>query len=364
MMRKGRREQAREEASGKLSDMLGDFLRSATDKDAVHVYMTKISQMITDEGKSLIVEFGDILKYNSDLANRLLLEPDSSLASFRIAAYETMRSENALFADRVRRELRVRIRGIPDLVPLRKLDTSFLDRMLAVSGIVVETSEIRPLMTSAAWVCQNGHLTYQDQEELMLKRPPRCELCGEKRLELDGRQSRFTDYQKIRIQEIPEEVPPGQPSQSFDVNLDGDLVNTVRPGDRVVLTGIMRAVPDHSAGGSKTRLFKSQIDCNYIEKRAVVPSGHEQPSARWRLNPSKVKEARRIAIQALEKNPSMSDPEVIAEIRRLSPSVNRYEALWGVNQAKIHLWKDERPDPEFDKELDDWDMVFGRLRKP
>ena len=160
-------------ASGKLSEMFEDFLKSVEDRNGNSVYRSKISQLISGEGKSLVVDFGDLLRYNSDLANRVLLEPDSSLTSFKIAAFETMRSENALYADRVKRELTVRLRGLPDLVPLRRVDTSHIDRMIAISGMVVRTSELRPMMTEGARVCPSGHLTYQEQDDLQLKRPPK-----------------------------------------------------------------------------------------------------------------------------------------------------------------------------------------------
>ncbi len=259
-------------ASGKLSEMFEDFLKSVTDRSGNPVYRAKISQLISSEGKSLVVDFGDLLRYNNDLANRVLLEPDSSLASFRIAAFETMRSENALYADRVKRELTVRLRALPDLVPLRKVDTSYIDHMIAVSGMVVRTSELRPLMTEAAWLCPSGHLSYEPQDDLALKKPAKCELCGEIRnFELDRRHSRFIDFQVVRVQELPEELPPGQLPQFFDVNIEGDIVNTARPGDRVVLTGVVRAVPDYALGQVRTRLFRSQIDCNQVEVKGKEP---------------------------------------------------------------------------------------------
>ena len=259
-------------ASGKLSEMFEDFLKSVVDRGGNPVYRSKISQLISSEGKSLVVDFGDLLKYNGDLANRVLLEPDSSLGSFKIAAFETMRSENALYADRVKRELTVRLRGLTDLVPLRKVDTSYIDRLIAISGMVVRSSELRPLMTEGAWLCPSGHLTYQAQDDLPLKRPPKCELCGEARnFELDRRHSRFVDFQILRVQELPEELPPGQLPQFFDVNVEGDIVNMARPGDRVILTGVVRAVPDYSQGMVKTRLFRSQIDCNQVEVKGKEP---------------------------------------------------------------------------------------------
>jgi replicative DNA helicase Mcm len=254
--------------SGKLSALFEDFLKTVTDKSNESIYRLRISQLIANEGKSLAVDFGDLLRYSSDLANKIILEPDAALPEFRTAAFETMRSENPLYADRIRRDLVVRIRGIPDQVPLRKVDTSHLDKLIAVSGMVVRTSELRPLMTQAAWACPSGHVTFEDQKELMLKRPARCELCGETRnFELDQRHCRFIDFQIVRIQELPEELPPGQLPQFFDVNIEGDVVNTARPGDRVVMTGIVRAVQDYGFGQMKTRLFRSQIDCNYVEVR-------------------------------------------------------------------------------------------------
>ena len=259
-------------ASGKLSEMFEDFLKSVTDRSGNSVYRAKISQLISNEGKSLVVEFTDLLRYNNDLANRVLLEPDSSLGSFKIAAFETMRSENALYADRVKRELTVRLRALPDLVPLRRVDTSYIDHMIAVSGMVVRTSELRPMMTEAAWLCPSGHLTYEMQDDLALKKPAKCELCGEIRnFELDRRHSRFIDFQVVRVQELPEELPPGQLPQFFDVNVEGDIVNTARPGDRVVLTGVVRAVPDYTLGQVRTRLFRSQIDCNHVEVKGKEP---------------------------------------------------------------------------------------------
>jgi replicative DNA helicase Mcm len=259
-------------ASGKLSEMFEDFLKSVTDRSGSSVYRAKISQLISNEGKSLVVDFSDLLRYNNDLANRVILEPDSSLTSFKIAAFETMRSENALYADRVKRELTVRLRALPDLVPLRMVDTSYIDHMIAVSGMVVRTSELRPLMTEAAWLCPSGHLTYETQDDMALKKPAKCELCGEIRnFELDRRHSKFIDFQVLRVQELPEELPPGQLPQFFDVNVEGDIVNTARPGDRVVLTGVLRAVPDYALGQVRTRLFRSQIDCNHVEVKGKEP---------------------------------------------------------------------------------------------
>ncbi len=249
-----------------MSELLESFLKTFQDKNGNYRYRTRISQLVASGGKSVLVDYDDLIQFNVDLAHQLLQEPDGSFEEFRNAAYETMSSENAPYADRVRKVLAVRIRGIQDRVLLRKVDTSYLDKLIAVSGMVVRTSELRPLLVDGAFVCPSGHLTMQLQDGLVIKRPVKCENCDETRnLELDQKKSSFIDSQILRIQELPEELPPGQLPQFFDVDLQGETVNTARPGDRLVLTGVVRAEPDFAPGQGKMRLFRSKIEGNYIE---------------------------------------------------------------------------------------------------
>jgi replicative DNA helicase Mcm len=258
--------------SGKMSEQFEDFLKSVTDRRGNFVYRDKVAQLPSSGGESLVVDFGDLVRYNDTLATEIIKSPDSSLKAFRTAAFETLRSENPAYADHISKNLNVRIRGMTDLVPLREVDTSYLDKLFAVSGMVVRTSELRPLLTEAAWVCTSGHTTMERQDDVILKKPAKCETCEEARnFELDKKASKYVDFQVIRVQELPEELPPGQLPQFFDVNIEGDIVNVARPGDRAIVTGILRAVPDYSVGQVRMRLFKSQIDCNHIEMRGKDP---------------------------------------------------------------------------------------------
>ncbi len=82
-----------------------------------------------------------------------------------------------------------------------------------------------------AFICPNGHVTKLIQEGEVIKRPLKCEGCEEVRnLELDEKRSTFIDSQILRVQELPEELPPGQLPRFFDVDVVGDIVNAARPG--------------------------------------------------------------------------------------------------------------------------------------
>lgn len=64
------------------------------------------------------------------------------------------------------------------------------------------------------------------------------------RWELNHRDSLFLDWQKLRVQEPSTDIPAGSMPRSIDVILRGDIVDTVKPGDRAIFTGMIIVVPD------------------------------------------------------------------------------------------------------------------------
>ncbi|MGA2875131.1 MAG: LAGLIDADG family homing endonuclease [Nitrososphaerales archaeon] len=262
-----------------VQDKLGQFLRGFEDDRRELKYRIQISNLAATQGKSIIVDYPDVEKYDTDLATSIVQQPDLFLKSFDDAALEILNLYNPAHADKIRKELHVRLRELTDRISLRAVTKEQLNTMIMVNGMVTRTSELRPLAVTAAFRCSNRHITMveQDGSGIILKRPIKCETegCGESRnFELDEKRTEFVDFQVIRIQEMPEELPPGQLPQSFDVNMTGDLVNIARPGDRIVLTGIVKAESEN-IGGASRKLFITRIEANFTEQIGKRPEEQE-----------------------------------------------------------------------------------------
>jgi DNA replicative helicase MCM subunit Mcm2 (Cdc46/Mcm family)/intein/homing endonuclease len=256
------------QSAGTIGEQFDLFLRSFKAPDGTNKYISRIDRMIADGQTSIIVDYEDLLNFDTELATAIVKEPDRMLQYFREAAFQVVRTENVAYAESIENQLQVRIAGLIDKLPLRGVSAKYLDRLVAITGMVVRTSEIKPRATLAAFRCPKDHITYVPQRSNNLKKPERCAECTEMReFQLDTKLSKFTDYQVIRLQELPEELPPGQLPQSIDAELVGDLVNRARPGDRIIITGVVRAEPEGGIGIGKQTTFRTSMDSNYIDVR-------------------------------------------------------------------------------------------------
>jgi DNA replication licensing factor MCM3 len=73
----------------------------------------------------------------------------------------------------------------------------------------------------------------------------------------------YRDHQTISIQEMPERAPAGQLPRSVDVLMDDDMVDRVKPGDRIQLVGIFRSLGNRNAG-SGSAIFRTLILANNV----------------------------------------------------------------------------------------------------
>jgi replicative DNA helicase Mcm len=255
-----------EQTSAALSNQLEAFLRGFKDREGNYRYFDLINHMMASNSTSLVVDYIDLDIASPDLAKLITYKPDETLEAFNEAVISVLREIHFDYAEETQDKIKVRIGNYTVQKGLREINAEMIDKLIGVSGMVVRTSEVKPLAKKIGYRCQNCEAVNEAQlKGLSLKKPTKCINCSEKELEMDPDNSLFTDFQLVRLQELPEDLPAGQLPHYVEVTVMDDLVDRCRPGDRVLLTGIVRIEQEQIALQGRTNLFRLRMEGNNIE---------------------------------------------------------------------------------------------------
>lgn len=140
--------------------------------------------------------------------------------------------------------------NLPLVSRIRALRTSQIGKLLSISGTVTRTSEVRPELNLATFICENCNMVVPNIEQTFrYTEPTQCPnlTCGNRfGWRLDIRQSTFVDWQKVRIQENSSEIPTGSMPRTMDVILRGEMVDRAKAGEKCIFTGTLIVIPDVS----------------------------------------------------------------------------------------------------------------------
>jgi replicative DNA helicase Mcm len=259
-----------EEVTEKIMDYYErflDFIRNYRDESGRIKYIDRIRRMILFNKSSLIVEYPDLYRYDPDLAQSLIDEPDKFLRSASKAIEEVVAQENPDYLKRKKRFV-ARIVNLYETVKIRDIKSEYIGKMIQVEGIITRMLPVKSKLIRAVFrhsKCGAEFFWPESEDEVIgekLEKPPICPVCGESGgvFTLVKEKSIYVDYQRVVVQERPEDVPGGQMPRSIEVELSEDLVDTARPGDRVSIVGIVRL----QQTSSKSPLFDLYIEANSI----------------------------------------------------------------------------------------------------
>ena len=143
--------------------------------------------------------------------------------------------------------------NLPLISRIRQLRTASVGKLLSISGTVTRTSEVRPELYLATFICEGCRTVVSNVEQTFrYTEPTQCPnlTCGNRQgWRLDIRQSTFVDWQKVRVQENSSEIPTGSMPRTMDVILRGEIVDRAKAGEKCVFTGTLIVVPDVSQLG-------------------------------------------------------------------------------------------------------------------
>jgi DNA replication licensing factor MCM4 len=180
---------------------------------------------------------------------------------------------------------------------LRCLDPVAMDTLLSVKGMIVRSSPIIPDLKIAHFgCCVCGHVVQVAIDRGKIAEPTaRCPQCNTAAsYQLVHNRCVFADKQLVRLQETPDEVPAGQTPASVTCFSFDDLVDAVQPGDKVEVTGVLRAQPlrVHPKISKLKTVYKTYLDVIHFRTIAGIDNdqtkhdlaataGHQSNRSRW-----------------------------------------------------------------------------------
>ena len=249
-----------------------DFYRLFQEKPGVYKYLDQINDVISKGGTTLIVFYEDLLAFDPQIADKLKTDPESVLEDAIEAFKNILKFQGTVITNQyyfVR--VATQDKKCPLFIHLRGLRAKNIDNFIWSNGILIRSSTIRPKLKRATFECVLCGSQFEViQLTSKIKWPnfcsnQRCKAKSQSDFRLISKSSEFIDWQSIMIQEIPEDLPPGRIPRSVQAILTHDLVDSVKPGDRIKIMGIFKSVLAHSTQSNNSTLFKTFIDVNFID---------------------------------------------------------------------------------------------------
>uniref|UniRef100_A0A7N8Y413 DNA replication licensing factor MCM3 n=1 Tax=Mastacembelus armatus TaxID=205130 RepID=A0A7N8Y413_9TELE len=247
-----------------------DYLDFLDDDQDQGIYQSKVRDMISENKARLIVNINDLRRRNEARAAKLMNNAFEELLAFQLALKDLVASVDGTYAKQYE-EFFIGLEGSfgSKHVTPRTLTSRLLGSMVCVEGIITKCSLVRPKVVRSVHYCPATKKTLERKYTDMtsLDAFPSSAIYPTKDeennpLETEFGLSIYKDHQTITVQEMPEKAPAGQLPRSVDIILDNDLVDTVKPGDRVQVVGTYRCLPGKKGGFTSGTFRTIMIACH------------------------------------------------------------------------------------------------------
>ncbi|KAI1414387.1 MCM-domain-containing protein [Hypoxylon sp. FL1857] len=212
------------------------------------------------------VNITDLIKYNEELAHRLVTEPAELIPLFEGALKKcTHRIVFPHEPKAVIPEHQLLLHSNAEDVSIRNLDSETIARLVRVPGIVIGASVMSSKATELHLQCRNclhtqmipvfgGFTGVTLPRTCGRQRPPNdpSEKCPLDPYFIIHEKSKFVDQQIIKLQEAPDQVPVGELPRHVLISADRYLTNRVVPGSRCTITGIFSIYQNKASKNSST----------------------------------------------------------------------------------------------------------------
>ena len=196
------------------------------------------------------IDHGEVDRYDTLFAEYVLTHTETAMD----ALCRTISENGGWYAGAGERPTGATISGISKnrRIPIRDIRAEHQGVLVPIEGIIQRTTEIRPLLDTAAWECLRCHAIIKvPQEGSKTVEPIECEKdqggcgrpCSTTSFKLIPSDSTWRDFQEVELHEQPEGLRGGERPQQLIIHLKSGLVSQLTPGSRCVVNGILRTKP-------------------------------------------------------------------------------------------------------------------------
>ncbi len=253
----------------KLNEKLESFLHRKE-------VLKELRRVVAAGQKSLMIEFEELLEFDKELAKELL---DAPIGFFE-AADEMLEGITKV------KGMRLRVKGLDIAIEIRNIRAEHVSKFIQVEGMVTRAGEVKPEARVAVFKCRRcGEENKIEQVTEFLREPLACENpnCRKKGpFDLVVESTIFRDWQSIQLQEPPEKLRGGRMPRRLDGIIRDDFVDKSVPGNRVVITGVLRVFQERRYQEQRTTfrklLFVSHIEVLHkgVEEAELTPEDEEK----------------------------------------------------------------------------------------
>ena len=273
------------------------------------IYKDQLHQAISKGERYLIINFSDLSKFNLELAQDLIENPEDTSKAAEIAI-EKFDFQNV-------KDFRLRFKNLPKTqqAKIRDIRATHLAKFIQVEGIIRQKSDVRPQVTSARFECPScGNTMTVLQLDTKFREPTKCG-CGRKgKFKLISKE--MIDAQKIVLEEAPEDLEGSEQPKRLDIFLKADLVSPMsekrtNPGSKNIVTGILKEVPILAKDGGRLTRYDLMLEANYTESVA-------EDFTELNITPEEIAEIKEIS----------DDPKLFKKlINSVAPSIYGHEKV-------------------------------------
>ncbi len=281
-----------------MRDFTEQELQELDDKIIKYLSKSEIQSQISETNKTQSPRFdiniNKLRESDEDLANALIKNAIQLIPLFERHINEIskdLKGEKATqklnVEEKKENPIRINISGNlgKNLVSPRGLRALLSNQYVGVQGIVIRTSIVRPKLVYSSHYCEetgrgyvkeyvdqmtintndNNRLlngNFQGQANGYISNAVPTKDNNQNPLSFEYGFSKFKQFQIILVQELPERTPVGQLPRSVEVILEEDLVDKVKPGDRVEVRGVFKIISSQStsySGISRNVLISTNI---------------------------------------------------------------------------------------------------------